>query len=354
MFNFIKKSIRGGLSQCSQHYAVANNKYIDNYDQNLPSNYLIYLDANNLYGWAMEKYLPYDNFVWLQHDDLTETFNVNNISDDSITGYILEVDLEYPQHLHKWHSDFPFCLEHRTNTNKLVATLYNKENYIIHYINLKQALKAGIIFKKIHKVLQFSQRPWLKPYIELNTNLRTQASNNFEKDFYKLMNNAVFGKTLENVDKRVNVRIVTKWECPGRQLDACTLINKPNFERCLIINENLVIIQLKRLKITYNKPMYIGFSVLDISKTCMYDFHYNYIKPKYNENVDLLYMDTDSFIYSIRTEDFYNDIKPDLHERFDTSSYPLNNIFQIPLVNKKKIEMFKDECNSEIMTHYWN
>lgn len=229
----------------------------------------------------MEKYLPYDHFQWVPGNDLTQSFNVFNIPDESNTGYILEVDLEYPQHLHKLHSDLLFCLEHSTDTKKLVATFYNKENYIIHYINLKQALKAGLILKKIHRILQFTQRDWLKPYIELNTNLRTQASNNFEKDFYKLMNNAVFGKTLENVDKRVDVRIVTSWQCPGKRLDACSLINKPNFDRSLIINENLVIIQLKRLKVTYDKPMYIGFSVLDLSKTCMYNFHYNYIKPKY-------------------------------------------------------------------------
>lgn len=193
MILMLTKGIRGGLSQCCHRYAAANNKYMENYDPNVPASYLIYLDANNMYGYAMSQYMPYGDFKWIEHN-----VDVLTVPDDADTGYILEVDLEYPKELHDAHSDLPLAPERgappNTNEFKLLTTLNNKDKYVVHYRTLKLYLSLGIKLKKVHRVLSFLQKDWLKTYIDLNTNMRTQARTSFEKDFYKLMNNSVFGK----------------------------------------------------------------------------------------------------------------------------------------------------------------
>uniref|UniRef100_A0A6P7H123 Uncharacterized protein LOC114343128 n=1 Tax=Diabrotica virgifera virgifera TaxID=50390 RepID=A0A6P7H123_DIAVI len=206
---FIEKSIRGGISQVSNRYSEANNKYMPSYDSSKPSKYVVYLDVNNLYGWAMSQCLPYAKFEWVDTN-----IDVLSIPDDGDTGYILQVDLEYPEHLHYLHKDFPFCCEHQvppgSNFKKLMTTLHNKTEYTLHYRNLKQALNAELKLTKIHKVLKFQQSAWLKPYIDLNTKLRTAATTAFEKDLYKLANNAIFGKTMENIRKHRIAKLVSK------------------------------------------------------------------------------------------------------------------------------------------------
>jgi hypothetical protein len=201
---------------------------------------------------------------------------------------------------------------------------------------------------KIHRVLQFYQSPWLKPYIELNTQQRTIAKNEFEKNLYKLMSNAVYGKTMENVRSRVDIQLKSKWE--GRY-GACTLISRPNFKKRKIFSEDLVAIEMSKVEILMNKPIAIGMSVLDISKLKMYNFHYNYMIPKYGGNCEVLYTDTDSFIYKISCDDFYSDMKKDLHH-YDTSDYGANNLHQMPLKNKKVPGLMKDENNGKCMTEF--
>lgn len=347
---FVKSGIRGGVSQCSHRHAEANNKFMSNFDDNKPSSYLTYLDANNLYGWAMSQYLPIGDFQWV---DTNTDFNVSNTSD---FGYILEVDLDYPDNLHDLHSDFPLCPENikvgGCKQLKLVPNLYNKEKYVIHYRNLKQCIEMGLKLTKIHRILKFRQSPWLQKYIDLNTQLRASATSDFEKDFFKLMNNSIFGKTMENIEKRVDVKLRTHWENHGKRKGVEHLIAKPEFHSLSIFTENLVAIQLRKTKLYYNKPIFLGFCILDISKTLMYDFHYNYMKKKYNSNCRMLYTDTDSLVYQLFTENFYEDIKPDIERFFDTSDYPPDNIFGFPLLNKKKIGLFKDENNGKIFNEF--
>ena len=176
----------------------------------------------------------------------------------------------------------PLCPENKVPPNgkhaKLLTTLEDKTNYIIHYVNLKQALSLGLVLKKVYRVIRFDQSPWLKKYIDLNTERRKLAVNDFEKDFYKLMNNAVFGKTMENVRKRINLELVTS----EKRLQK--LVNKSEFLDRTIFSESLVAVHLRKAIMKMIKPIYIGFCVLDLSKTLMYDFHYRTMVPKYGEN----------------------------------------------------------------------
>lgn len=349
MILFIEKGIRGGISQCSGRYSKANNKYMVDFDPQKPSSYLMYLDVNNLYGDAMMKSLPLNGFQWCDNFDVEHLKSIDN---DSPTGYILEVDLEYPEYLHDHHQDYPLCAETRTppgrKQKKLLLTLFDKKNYVIHHTMLKFVLSQGLILKKIHRVLKFNQSKWLHPYINLNTEQRKRATNDFEKNLYKLMSNAVYGKTMENLRNRVDVKLKTKWH--GRY-GAAQLIAQPNFKKRKIFDENLVAIEMLKTEILMEKPIVIGMAVLDISKVVMCDFHYNYMKPKYGENVQVLYTDTDSFIYKVFCEDFYADMKSDIM-RYDTSDYPENNVYMMPRLNNKIPGLMKDECGGKCMTEF--
>ena len=343
MLLMFEKGIRGGISIISNRYGEANNKYMGNrFNKNKLSKYLMYLDANNLYGSAMFKKLPIHSFKWLTSGEMEKLFDNRVVQVWEKTPCILEVDLEYPENLHDLHNDYPFCperVECKNGVEKLIPNLRNKTKYVIHYKNLIQCLKAGLKLKKIHRGIKFIESEWMKPYIEMNTNLRTKAKNNFEKDFFKLMNNSVFGKTMENIRNRVNVKLVNTEE-RLKKLSA-----KPNYKSCKIFNENLISVHMKKTSLTMNKPVYLGMCILDLSKTIMYDFHYNYIKPKYGAKAKLLFTDTDSFLYEIETEDFYKDISKDVKDRFDTSDYPENHPSGIPTgINKKVLGMFKDEA----------
>ena len=343
MLLMFEKGIRGGISIISNRYGEANNKYMGNrFNKNKLSKYLMYLDANNLYGSAMFKKLPIHSFKWLTSGEMEKLFDNRVVQIWEKTPCILEVDLEYPENLHDLHNDYPFCperVECKNGVEKLIPNLRNKTKYVIHYKNLIQCLKAGLKLKKIHRGIKFIESEWMKPYIEMNTNLRTKAKNNFEKDFFKLMNNSVFGKTMENIRNRVNVKLVNTEE-RLKKLSA-----KPNYKSCKIFNENLISVHMKKTSLTMNKPVYLGMCILDLSKTIMYDFHYNYIKPKYGAKAKLLFTDTDSFLYEIETEDFYKDISKDVKDRFDTSDYPENHPSGIPTgINKKVLGMFKDEA----------
>ena len=225
---------------------------------------------------------------------------------------------------------------------KLVCNLRNKKKYVVHIRSLKQALNRELKLKKVRRIIEFNQEAWLKPYIDMNTELRKIAKNDFEKDFFKLMNNTVFGK---NFRKHRDIKIVTTDKKRSK------LVSEPNYHTINLISENLSIIEMRRTNVKMNKPIYLGLPILEITKLLMYEFWYDYMKPKYGDNVKSCYMDTDSFIMNIKTEDFYKDIANDVAKRFDTSNYEVDR----PLPtgkNKKVIGLMKDELGGRVITEF--
>ena len=289
MFLMMDGQMRGGVCMISKRFARANNKYMGKlYDPTHPTTYILYLDANNLYGWAMSQPLPHSGFTWITEDEW-KGINWRTLDEDSPVGYILEVDLQYPQELHELHNDYPLAPERvdvqfemvsskqveisrhykraRTQTNiKLLPNLMNKSKYCLHYLNLKFYLEHGMVLGKIHRVIRFNQSRWLASYIDKNSRLRIAATNDFEKDFFKLMNNVIYGKTCENQRKRTDIRLVT-----DRKL-AVKLACKPHCLDVRTFGENVLGIQLKKVHLEINKPFYVGFSVLDLSKLHMYRY----------------------------------------------------------------------------------
>ena len=359
MFHFIEKGMRGGISYIANRYGKANNKYMKEFDEKAPSKYIMYLDANNLYGWAMSQNLPTGKFKWMSEKQI-DKINLAKYKEDSEKGLILEVDLEYSKELHDLHNDYPLGAEKVKVTkdmlsdycrniaekynlstgsvHKLIPTLSKKEKYVLHYRNLKLYSELGLKITKVHRALEFNQSPWLKQYIDFNTQKRTNAKNSFEKDFFKLMNNSVFGKTMENIRKRVDVRLVTD------EKKLLKITSKPTYVSSKIFNENLVAVHKIKETLTLNRPAYVGMCILDISKTLMYDFHYNYIKQKYGDKAKLLFTDTDSLTYEIEADDIYKDFFYN-KDKFDNSDYPQNSPYHYKF-NKKIIGKFKDECSS--------
>ena len=346
-----ERCIRGGISMISNRYGEANNKYMkEGFNKNKPSKYIMYLDANNLYGCAMSMKLPTHGFKWLTGGEMENLYENQVLQVWNKTPCILEVDLEYPKKMHNLHNDYPLCPEGvkcKNGVEKLIPNLRDKKKYVLHYKNLIQCLRLGMKLKRIHRGIKFVESEWMKSYIDMNTKLRTNAKNNFEKDHYKLMNNSVFGKTMENIRNRKNVKLVNNEE------KARKLIAKPNYSSCKIFSENLISVHMKKTSLVMNKPVYLGACILDLSKTIMYDFHYKYIKPMYKDKAKLLFTDTDSLMYEIETEDFYKDISGDVKDRFDTSDYPENHPSGIPTgINKKVLGMFKDEAMGKTIKEF--
>ena len=322
MYEMIEAGLRGGMTQTTCKKVEANNKYMgSDYDSSKESSYINYLDANNLYGLSMIQKLPYRNLKW--DDKITEDdiINYNN----GRTGYILEVDLEYPKELHDLHNDYPLAPEVMNvkanmlsekqveiyklingskepkdeKTKKLILNLNDKSKYVVHIRTLQFYLKHGLKLKKIHRAIKFEQKEILKPYIEFNTEKRKNARNDFEKDIFKLLNNAVFGKTMEDKRKHLDFEIVSD----EKRFMKC--VNSPSFKHSHIINENLVGVEKQKPKLKLDKPIFIGMSILDLSKQHMYKFYYDVMKPKYGDNIRMVYTDTDSFVFHTKTDDIY-------------------------------------------------
>ena len=305
----------------------------------------------------MSQYLPTGGFKWLKKEQI-DKLDLAKYKDHSRRGLILQVDLEYPKELHDLYNDYPlapekikviedmlspYCKEIAEKFNvstglvsKLIPTLGDKEKYVLHYRNLKLYTDLGLRVTKVHRALEFNQSAWLKRYIDFNTRKRANSKNTFEKDFFKLMNNSMYRKTMENLRKRADVRLVMD------EKNVLKMVAKPSYINSKIFNEDLVAVLKIKEVLTLDKPSYVSMCILDLSKALMYNFHYNRIKNKYGDRAKLLFTNTDSLMYEIETDNVYQDFWAD-RDRIDNSDYPENSPFY-DKTNKKVIGRFKDEA----------
>ena len=364
--HMIEPAVRGGLASVfDSRLFVANNKLLPGYNSEAESTFGLLVDANNLYGGVMQtEKLPLGGFKF------NETITIDEIlatADCSSIGYYVEVDLEYPTNLHDKHSDFPLAPEKRvvenewlseyqhsiknqnrlpsSNVKKLLQTLFNKWNYVVHYKLLQLYVKLGLRVIKVHKVLQFTQSPWLEPYISLNSRMRKEATSVFAQNYYKLMNNAMYGKTCESKRTRSNVKI-------SRDADETTqIVSKFEFDHYKIFGDNMVALSSRPKTISWDTPTIVGASILDLSKLVMYRFHYEVMQTHFN--CRLLYSDTDSLLYKIYTENLVDEFmaKPFILDEFDFSNYPPDHCLY-NAKNKRQVLKFKDEFAAFLITEF--
>ena len=309
----------------------------------------------------MSEYLPYEKFEWIRNVDELDVMSINKKSD---AGYFLEVDLEYPNELYELHNDFPLAAEELAvsnnmllayckkivdeydikvgNVKKLIPNLGNKTKYVLHYRNLQLYLSLGIKLTKIHRALQFKQSDWMKKDIDFNTEKKKMLPMTLRKIFLKLMIDSVYGKMIENLRKRINVRLVNNAK------DFLKYTSRPTYVTHKLFAKDYAAIHEIQSVLVLNKPIYVGFTVLGLSKWMMYDFHYNFIKK--NFNAELLFTDTDRLTYEIKSEDVYKEFykKKDL---FDFSNYSKYSRF-FDDTNKKVIGIMKDEYGGVIIIEF--
>ena len=377
MHLFVEAGMRGGVACISKRLAETSDDD-DEVDEDGFRDFLLYLDANNLYGWAMSQRLPTGNYRWLTEKEVQE-FNLDAWTDDDASGCLLEVDLECPDELHDLLADYPPAPEKKNITYemlsdkqrellgtfmdnaeswqsvpKLVPSLEPKRKYVVHYRALQLYLQLGLKLTAIHRVLTFDQSAWLEPYIAFNTAQRTAAKSEFLKRLYKLMNNAIFGKTMENVRNRRQIEFATT----EKRLKK--LVARPTFKSKIIISEELTALENYCTSVWLNKPIIVGQVILDLSKVLMIWFHYMWIKARYpGLRSELIFTDTDSLCYKIHTKDVYADMLADA-DQFDWSGYaPTHRVFagmseeeiaELRARNKKTIGKMKDECDGKTMT----
>jgi len=357
MYFFIKRGIRGGV-------ASIMHRFVD--DINIPEmgkefqpdkarKEIASFDCTNLYGLALCKSLPLRGYRWLSAGEIN-AFEIESVSAKSETGYILSVDLEYPDRLHDEHDMLPLCPEKVTippaewsnfnllrgadfgefkSTEKLIPHLKGRNDYVIHGVHLKFCLKQGLVLKKIRRVLAFKQSCWLAPFVNFVTELRKNASSEFEDSIWKKVVNASYGRLLMDKEKHVNMKLITDepkfYEETG----------KPTLKTVTFYNEQLVGVQHKPWKIVLDKPIAIGFSCLELSKLHIYKFHYGYIKSMYGKDCQLLVTDTDSLTYVITNHNVDRDIWAN-RKFFDLSKYPKDSPMHWER-NKKLRGTFKRE-----------
>ena len=360
MLIMIEKGIRGGLTMVSKRHVVANNPQVPNYDVTKPQTHILYLDVNNLYGFSMVQRLPVGRFRWI--DVNTSESLLDDIlltPDDGDNGFFVEVDLEYPSHLHDIHNDYPLAPERREitreelsdyqrslldkletqgvkykPTRKLMTTFYKKEKMVLHYRTLKFYKEKGMVITKVHRVIAFHQEVWLKPYVDFCTSQRQLATNTADSNFWKLNVNALYGKTIENVRNHLNVVAV---DTPTR---ANFQIRKELCEQFLILNENLALVQVKKGNVFMNKPISVGFTILELAKLQMYKLHYDTFKSYFNDKIQLIYTDTDVLVYEIETDDLNRDMSA-LSHVMDYSNYNQTNQLYSS-TNHRKIGFLRD------------
>jgi hypothetical protein len=361
MLTMAEDGVREGYSGLlGDRYVKANNKFLPDYNPDKPPSFLQYIDANNLYGWSMMQKMPYNDFNWLSHEDY-KMLEKKKIEGNKLAikflkthSFIWKVDLIYTKRAKlktwkyplapvtkkannnnsKWQYEYKME-NHVPTTEKLMLDCHDRENYVVHDRALQLYKKHGMKVAKVHKIIVFREVSWLKPYIEFNTAQRTIASTDFEKDIYKLMNNAFFGKTCENVRKRSDVTIETDAE------EVMRLHRRSNYMSEIIFTADITAVQMRKTSLKFNKPIIVGMVVLDEAKRCMYEIFYDRVLKTW-PNAEVLGGDTDSLVLYIETEDLYQDMKNHMEE-FDLSEYPADNSEYFKLKTEEEKTNYKEK-----------
>ena len=349
MILLLENNIRGGIS------SVMGDRYIKSDDNKK----ILYIDANNLYGHSMSEPLPYDE---IKFDNNVTLEDIINTPDDNDIGYFIEVDLIYPDNIKQKTKNFPFAPMNKKinpddfndymneikpdnyiSTKKLICDWSDKKNYLIHYRMLKFYIRHGMIIDKVHNIISFKQSRWLEKYISFNTQKRNKAKNDFEKDFYKLLNNTFYGKTMENVRNRLKIKFIKK----DNHKQIIKQQSKLTFNGLHKSYGNCDSYTFKQNEVLMDKPIHLGFSVLELSKLLMNENYYDILQPYFGqENLKLHYMDCDSFVLSIETQNIINDLK-NLEDLFDFSNLDKNHEL-FSKKNKKVVGKFKIETPENI------
>lgn len=375
MIGFFAKAIRGGCSGIMLRYARTNNKFnpVD-YDPTKLSNYLVYLDANNLYGWSMMQDLPYGYFEWVAQEELpTIQEDIMSYLEENLgngRGAYLEVDLGYPSVLHGMHNYYPLApikravkeeelseyskwlnmlvgRKHDSKVEMLLQTLEDRDHYYVYYKNLRFYLKHGMILKKIHRILEFNEAPIMRSYIEKNTEMRNKSTNTADRNLWKIANNSAYGKTFEN---QLNYSIL-KFIHTTRAYN--TTVAKPGFDGSVFMSDNLMIAKILHDSLTFNKPIYLGATITELAKLHMYEFYYDVIIDHFGADfVELCMTDTDSLLLNIKTLDIYKDIAEIQHKYdcpIDTSNFDetIIELYNIEGKHNKEVGYFKSETGSD-------
>ena len=371
MYTMIERGIRGGVSQITLREASANNELMENWNSENPLVHLIYLDCTNLYGTVMVDKLPTHGFRWIENDARKDVISYNfdkklyNMTDIDLNGdcgYILEVDLKIPEKIHDETNDMPLAPEEivvnksmlspyqqtfpdiaKVDSSKLAPNMFDKTKYVLHAKNLSFYEKMGVEITNVHRIIEFKQSSWLASYINFNTKKRAESKSMFAKNFYKLLNNSVYGKCVENVRKRIKVKMA------NTKSQAVRIASHPNMLRSMELREDLVIFETRIEKLSLAKPIYVGMSILDLSKLYMMKFHYEKMRQWF-KTIDLCFTDTDSLLYRIEDQNIY-DVFKENEEWFDFSEYPKNHQCYSSK-NKKKLGTFKDELQSQILLQF--
>lgn len=318
---------------------------------------IVYYDAVNLYGHSQTGLLPYNNYEWVSEKDV-KSFDLTSIDTDGEEGYILEVDLLYPKDLHHLHNDYPLapyqgavtysdlsqysqmaCTSStgkmKYESKKLLTSLENKVKYVVHIKNLVLYISLGMICTRIHRILKFRQKAFLKPFIEKCTLARKNAASSFDNSLFKKISNSCYGKTIENVRNYSSLKVHYNEKSFQR---ACSHFTYRHFS---IVDKDIVTTTHFSKDVILNKPFAVGFTILELSKHFMYSFYYQKLIPLCGrDNVTLLMTDTDSFILHVKDKEKLAKLKPYM----DFSNYPSDHPLY-DVTRKSQLGCFKDEIH---------
>ena len=346
MYNFFEGGIRGGLTFVNKHFACASD-----------DTELLYIDINNLYGWALSQKLPYQKFQWVLRDDILQDIltECQNSDLESLNyGYVMEVDIVVPDEVQDYLDQFPVAAEAKcppgSKVKKLLLTHEPKCNYVVHWRLLQMYLTLGAKVVKIHRAIRFQQAAIFKNYVDENTALRAQSTSDFDKNYYKLKNNSLYGKTVENLKKRINLRL-----CNTKKR-LMTYASKPGFKRSIKVADDLIAVLLNKDIVCLDRPSYIGQTVLDLSKLRMYTLQYVELekyRKQFNCEINIMAGDTDSFFLECKGVKL-NQLLPAMikDQLLDTSNYDKND----PLCSDKLASVvgkFKDESKGQLSYKEW-